>query len=199
MTLHRAILEISGTINNTSVNSEFHMFGNVQVSEGVTPRYIVGNAFGNINSVFQDAFANQPGRRGFFADAGAGDHTFEIQFLGWEGATDANGSDVPWGDTSKTSPSLYNATGADPLTQVQVLMAHLRWITFDSLGPATLRVGEYDSSGLSDFPNSIDVVPQEARGIKASEDYQSFDGTMTLVEVERGDIAIEALDRLSFP
>lgn len=198
MTLQRAVLEISGDIDNTSVDGEFHMVGNLTAGESVQPRFLLGNQLPNWNTTVQGILGNA-GRRGLYKDQGAGLHTFEFEFKGWEGAVDKDGNNVPWGDTTKNAPSVYNATGADPITQIQVLNNYIRWINIDSFQPAKLRIGEYDPSGLSGFADHLNVAPQQTRGLKASEDYSQFTGTMTVVEVERMDVAIEAASRVPWP
>lgn len=195
MTLHRAILEIDAQFKGKTVTGEFNMVGNLTVSEQTRLDYVAGNTFGKLNAITQRLTGN-PSRRGIFIDLGAGAHTFEVEFNGWEGAVDSDGNDVTWGDPSESSPSIWNATGADPFTQLQVFHRYLSETTIDSINPARLYTGEYHSTGLNNFEDVLYVAPQNPRGTHASEDYSTFDGMFQFIEVERLDTVLDAKERL---
>jgi hypothetical protein len=197
MTLHEAVLEVDCDVDDdgNEETGEFHMVGNVTVTEQTQMQYSVGDVGQTVNSVFQ-RITDNPTRRGVYIDLGEGNHIFDIQFDGWRGAKDSSNVSVTWGDPSKPSPSIANATGEDPLTQMQVFHQYLRKTVIDSLNPARLRVGEYDSSGLSGFADELYVVPQAPQMSHQAEEYSTVTGNMQLFEVERLDTVLDAKERL---
>lgn len=194
-TLNKAVLEITADPDNdgSEETGTFEMVGNATVGEEVQVDYQLGGAGDTVNSIVQEyLFDKQHRRRGVFLDLGAGSHIFEIDFNGWEGAVDQDGNPLKWGDGSGSLPA--DATGEDPLTQMQIFNQYLRTGTTDSLNPATLKIGQYHPDGALD--DKLDVAVQGPKHVHAAEDYSTFDGTVTCVEVERLDIAIDVLERL---
>lgn len=200
MTLQRAVIELpdSEVAGKSNLNPEFHLVGNLSVTEQIRPDYLLSDELSNTNAVFQNLLGN-PVRRGIFKDEGAGSHVFEMQFTGWEGATDAQGNDVTWGDPNESEGTVWNATGANPVRQMNVFMHHFRETTNDSFDPAVLRTGEWDSSGLSNLADKLYVAPQSVRITHVAEDFSTIDGAFTFIEVERADIVIDAFEAFGFP
>lgn len=166
---------------------KFEISGNAQVSEQVDIDYQIGGAADTTNAIVQEYIdGKKHRRRGIYFDLGAGAHIFEIQFQGWDGSSNQ------WGDGSGNLPN--DATGETPITQMQVFQQYLRTGTTDSLNPARLKFGQYHGSGALD--DVVYVAVQGPRNVHAAEDYSTFDGTIQCFEVEKLDLAIDALERL---
>jgi len=82
-------------------------------------------------------------------DLGGGLHITEIDLSQYAGSSDR------WG---ATDGSKWDATGADPITQLQTLDNAIRRTRIDSESPATLHTHEYSSSGRFE---PLQVAPLE--------------------------------------
>lgn len=182
MTLQRAELDVSADVDGDGVEEDatFVFAGNVEVTPSLRTGYLIGGRGSTVNSIIsQFAGSGDSKRRNFFLEAGGGAHTIEISFRGWEGATDNDGNPAQWGDTGDQSTvTKSDATGADPITQVDVLMKYLTVAEIDSRNPATLRYGEYSLTGLYE---PLSVVVESPNFSRAAEDGSWFDGSMTCV------------------
>lgn len=211
--LDRAILQIDADVDDdgTDETGEFHFLGNAVVNEEVQEDYLIGGTGSNVNAVI-DAVLDAAGvtqfgdgwNKGFFFNLGGGSHIFTIQFDSWEGAVDSNGTALPWGDTEESQGTIENGTGQDPLFQMQVFQNYIRRASADSIAPATLHIGEYTdgtpsaASGAGVFSNPLDVAIPGTNGIHAAEDYKSFSGTITCVEIFKLTNPLDAYNRESY-
>lgn len=191
----RAILRIEGDPDGdgTIETGEFHMVGDLEILPGMRTGYIVDGQGSTVNSVITSvADAGESKREGVFIDLGGGAHTVEISFRGWEGAIDADGNYVQWGDDPSPGRSQTSATGKDAITQIDVLMQYLLTTEIDSRSPATLEYGERSQDGLYD---PIEVVIEGPTFSKRPENGNSFEGSMTLVSArEVRQLAKDAAD-----
>jgi hypothetical protein len=181
--LDRGVLELTADVDGdgTDETGAFHLVGNVTVSEEVEKDFIFDNTASGLVSLVSDlSDVDIEPRKGFYLDIGAGAHVFEIEFRGWEGA-----NAVPWGDGSGTYPA--DATGEDPLRQMQCFLKYLQLSTTDSFSPATLRIGEYADGtyGANGAFDPLEVAVQGPRNTHTAEEYSTFDGTFTAIEVLR--------------
>jgi hypothetical protein len=174
--LDRAILEVGGR--------EFHMVGNVQVTQQMMIDYILEGFGSNVSAVLDQFFDGEGRRQGAYLDLGAGDSIFEFSFQGWKGAEDSDGNPVPWGGVS----------GADPLVQMQVFMDALRQTTTDSMNPARLQVGEYSPGGRLD--SSLTVALQSPRMSHVAEEPHTFDGDLQCIECSNIAVTRDAIDSM---
>jgi hypothetical protein len=166
----------------------FSLVGNLEITEGIRTGYIVNGRGSTVNSVTSSLLADgEAKRRGFYLDLGGGQHTYEISFTGWRGAYYENdqGNRVPvqWGNTGDDSQlTVGDATGEDPVTQMQIFFNYLRTAEIDSRRPARLQVGQYHPDGVLD--DHLQVVVESPRGSHVARDYSTWDGTITLIEAE---------------
>jgi hypothetical protein len=117
-------------------------------------------------------------------DTGGGPHTTTIRLRNWKGSSDR------WG---ATDGSAWDAGGADPRTQLQVLDNALRSIKLDSTAPLVLETGEYSSSGRFD---PIDTAPtQSGLEFDVDEDVSTFRGELSLVDVISLQQAIDMVEQ----
>lgn len=186
MTLQEARLTLRCDCNGDGSREEgiFRMYGDPDVTEFVRTGYIVGGRGSTVNSILQEATGGESQRRGVHLDLGGGVHGFQIDFRGWEDAKDANNQDVTWGDPSYSSPSVENATGADPLTQSNVFMKYLTVGEFDSRGgdEAVFEYGEWSDEGLFE---PIDVVFEQQPQLTCRAEEDGFlNGTIFLVATQ---------------
>lgn len=196
--LDRAVLELTADVDDdgTQETGAFHLVGNVSVTQEVQKSFVFDNtASGLIQLVSDIAGFEIEQRKGLYLDIGAGQHIFEIEFRGWEGATDGDGNAVPWGDGSGTYPA--DATQDEPLKQLQCFNRYLQFSTTDSFNPATLYVGEYADGtyGTNGEFDPLKVAVQGPRNTHTAEDFSTFDGTFTALEVLQLDQPIDLLER----
>jgi len=193
MTLQRAVFRVSADVDNdgTAEDGEFHLYGNLELTPGLRTGYLLGGQTGaTANAVTGDLTDRENvNRRPYYLDLGGGARTVEARFRGWEGAEDDDDNPVQWGNTGDpTTLTKADATGADPLTQIDVLMRYLTEGEIDSRDPATLEYGEYSSGGLY---SPLDVAVEGPQFTRAGDEGDWFDGTMTFVTI--GDL-LEPLD-----
>lgn len=220
MTLHRATLELDADVDPGASGKEtgmFEMVGDLEVSESMNTMFFIASGQGStVNAVTSgtiDAISDLlnsdteiTNRAGFHLDLGGGQHQFELNFLGWEGATDKDGNNVQWGDPNRPI-GVANATGEAPLTQMQCLMEYLRIGEFDSRYPhARLRFGEYSGgtdpagnaypSGLYD--EYIHVAVKNINMTRVAGEEVSFNGSLSLEETKNWTAAIDAVGRIEW-
>jgi hypothetical protein len=231
--LQRAVLELDADVDkgggkNTGV---FEMVGDLEVQEGMTTNYTMLSGGGSaLNAIttnaaqtvddLTNAFPGDQGgpdiqinnRAGFALDLGGGRHTFEINFLGWEGAqrpvidestgTVIRTEDVQWGDGfgDPGEVSMSDATGADPLSQLHVLTRYLRVGEYDSREvDARLRWGEYSDGSYADnrfngvYENFLHVTVRNAQFTRVSDSPVAFNGSIKLMEVKNWTEPLDAL------
>lgn len=178
MTLQKAKLTVDADVDGdgSAETGIFEFEGNLNITTGIRTGFIIENRGSTINSVVSSNIGNgESKRRGVFLDLGGGTHYVEVNFRGWEGSPGQWGDDGTDDGVSKT-----DATGAGPVSQLDVLKKYLLVGEFDSRGPATLEYGEYSSSGVYE---PLDVVVEAPQSTKAAEDGSWFDGSITFLEV----------------
>lgn len=205
MTLQKAILELPPVDVDGDGSDEtgiFHFVGNLEISMQTRTGYLVGGRGGKVNSIIANtAKPGQSKNKEIIINAGLGQRVIEVDFDGWEGSVDQSGNPLQWGDTGDTGTvTPADATGADALTQLQVLDHYLQVATPGSLTPAKLQVGEYSSGGLFDTPDlGLDHLKVAVEGpslSKAARDPPDmFSGSMTFIEITTSDEVIDAANR----
>lgn len=177
MTLQRAELTLSADVDNDGNQEDgtFVFEDDVSVQPQVRTGFVIGGRGSEVNSIIQDNVGDgTSSRAGVYLDLGGGQHIVEIEFSNWKG------SPVQWGNTGDdTTLTQADATGADPITQIGVLMRYLTVGTFDSVQPATLEYGEFSDSGLY---NPLDVVIEGPQVRRSADDGAWLDGTLTCIE-----------------
>ena len=117
-------------------------------------------------------------------DTGSGPHVTSIRFTSWKDSTQR------WG---ATDGSAWDAGGADPRTQLQVLDNALRSIRVDSTAPILLEVGEYSSSGRF---SPLEVAPtQSGLEFDVDEDVSQVRGEVSFVDVLALEQAIDMVEQ----
>lgn len=210
--LQRAVLELDANVDPGTDGKDtgvFEMVGNLEVQQGIETDYLLFSGQGSTLNAIMSGTADQIGdffgsdpeetnRAGFHLDLGGGRHTIDLNFNGWEGAEDQHGVPLQWGDTGnpdEVTPG--DATGADPLTQMNVLNQYLRIGEFDSRYPhARLRFGEYDENGMYD--DYLHVAVRRNNVNRVAEDPISFDGSITLEETNNWTSAIDAIGKVEW-
>lgn len=180
--LQRAILKIGPVDVDGDGNDEtgeFHMVGDLEVTPGLRTGYLVGGRGSTILSVIANLSGlGESKRRQFFIEAGGGARTTEVSFRGWEGAIDGNDDPVQWGDSDTVERTKTNATGQDPITQIDVLMRYLEIAEIDSRNPAVLEYGEFSSKGLYE---PMDVVVEGPNMTRAAQDGSWYTGSVMMI------------------
>lgn len=222
MTLERVVLELNADVDPNNAGKDkgvFELMGNLQVTEAGQTRFLVGGRGAVINSVTRSLLnaasrgqldAGTVKRRGYHLDLGAGRHTFDINFLGWEGAqadTDDDGTKeyLQWGNTDDpNNVTAGDATGADSATtQMQVLTRYLMIGEFDSrAADAKLRFGEYsDGTYAADNSDGLyeDYLQVAIKGWdfnRVSESPATFNGRMQIEETSNWDDIVDSAERV---
>ena len=182
MTKKYAELRVSGDPDGDGVEETgvFKMGGNLQIEPFIRTGFVVGGSQSQVNSVVANLI--DPGEsqnQQFFLDAGAGAFGVTVEFRGWEGARDAAGNPLQWGDTGDPNQlTATDGTASDPVSQICVFLQYLLTGTADSREPATFEWGEWATDGLYE---PIDVVLEGPEMTRAAEDGSWFDGTLTLI------------------
>lgn len=183
MTLHKAILTVEADVDGdgSTETGEFHMAGNIEVVPSLRTGFVLDNRGSTINSVVSSTVGSgESKRQGIYLDLGGGVRSVEVSFEGWEGSAER------WGDTGDGGPTKADATGEDPLTQLEVLFQYLSVAEIDSRNPATLEYGEHHGGGLYD---PLDVVLESPQGTRTAENGSTFSGTLTFLSVQAiGDV-----------
>jgi len=179
------------TIPNADVDNDgsaetgvFRAKSNIRYSFG-TRTGPIGEGGSQLWSIFASWYENQTGdqllgdgkRQQLRLDLGAGAHTIEVDFMGFEG------SGYQWGDPNESVGSPANATGEHVIDQMQVLDRFLQVAEIDSREghAATLEVGEYSEAGRYD---PVKVAPEDPEVTFDSENQTSvYDGSITFVEI----------------
>lgn len=224
MTLERGVLELTADIDQdgTRETGVFHLVGDLQIRQRVEPHpllfsgrgsavnAVVGSAVDEAQNIITGSSVVEMRKRaGFYLDLGAGRHVFEVNFIGWEGAVDSGGNDLQWG-TSATpgrqtdNSRLVSATGEPAITQMALLMEFLRIGEYDSRAEhAKFRFGEYHDGTYTatqggEYDDYLHVhVELGAGGMQADSD-QKFDGSMTLIEIEDINRAVDAVGEITW-
>lgn len=181
--LDKAVLELTADVDDdgTEETGVFKMVGDVNYSQEVQKDYV----FENTASGLVTLAANLTGfeaeaRKGFYLDVGAGQHVIEFEFRGWEGSNSQQ-----WGDGTGTFPG--DATGDDVFRQIQCISRYVQLATTDSFNPATLHIGEYTDGSYGDNTNGafdpLEVAVSGPRQSKGEDQFKSFDGSITCLEV----------------
>lgn len=207
MTLDKAILEFPPVDVDGDGDDEvgvFHLAGNLEITLGTKTNELLGGRGGRANAVTEHTAA--PGHSKYkqpALDAGSGRHTVQLDFHGWEGAQDAAGNPLQWGDSP--DPGVLtpaSATGAGPVVQMMVFDRYLQVAAPDSRNPATLKVGGYAPGELFDTADlgldHLDVVIESPRHNVAAEEPGTYSGTMTCVEVLDAAAPVDATERSEF-
>ena len=182
MTKTYAELQVTGDPDGdgTEETGRFVFGGDLEITPQIRTGYIAGGQQSQVNSIIANLVDDgDTQNKQFFVDAGAGAHTVTVNFRGWEGARDAGGDPLQWGNTGAPDQlTATDATGAAPVSQICVLMQYLLTGTVDSRNPATFEWGEWAEDGLY---QPLDVVLEGPEMTKAAEDGSSFTGTLTLI------------------
>lgn len=198
--LQRAKLSITADPDGDGVDETgvFEMVGDLETRPNIEPAFIVGGRGSLAISLLSElAGAGESKRKQFFIEAGAGARTVEFAFRGWKGAIDESGSAVQWGDSSTVERTKTNATGQDPITQIDVLMKYLETAEIDSRknNLATLEYGEFSTDGLY---SPLDVVVRGPTMSRVAEDGSWFRGEMTCIAAADLDDLWDAAEQFSF-
>jgi hypothetical protein len=221
--LQRAVLELEADVTDPKGRDlgVFELAGNLEIQHGAEIQYFMvsggGDVLSSVVSNTADELADfsedlptdaEPtNRAGFYLDLGGGQHNIELNFLGWEGATrpvhDDQGNvvdreNLQWGVPGDED---LDATGADPHTQMQVLMEFLRIGEYDSRGVhGKLRYGEYSDGkyGPRDgiFDDYINVTPTLVQTTRTAEQPVAFNGSIRLREVQNWTTVLDAIFKL---
>ena len=174
----------------------FRMLSDFEVAPSVDQGFLVGGRGGGIWSLLGDTLnVDVEARKGGYLDLGDGVHTVELRFTGFEGATDTDGNPLQWGDgsTDPTDPEDVNkadATGADPMSQINCLEQYAASGTTDSRNTALLEYGQRHDGGVYD---PMPVVLDGPTLDRAAENGSWFDGTITCISAIDFADAIDAL------
>lgn len=179
--LQKAILTIESEIGGGTITGEFHMEGDIEITAGIRTGYLLGGTGSQVVGFLS-------GEASEFRFGFGGPQFWEINFRGWEG------SDLKWGD-SGSGGTPTDATGEDPLSQMDVLMEYMAKSNMDSGQPATLEYGEYSDQGRFS-PQT--VSPEQPQMTRAAEDGSWVDGSMTLLATKEGEDIVDALFQLPF-
>lgn len=173
---------LNGLILQTG-GKTFAMKGNLEISAGVRTGFILDGSGSTWTALFSDWLNDIPGfdvgmRQGIFLDLGGGEHIVEVEATGW------TGSDLAWGGVS----------GADPITQLNVLEKTLVSTQIDSFSPATIEFGEFSSQGMY---SPLNVVVEGPRMTHSTQKVGSVDVTMVFIETATFDTGafLDALAR----
>lgn len=153
--------------------------------------YLIAGRGNLVNTIIQEfTDSGESPRKGFYFDAGNGEYIHEIDFQGWEGAQ-YEGQALQWGDTGDDSNiTATDATGADPITQIQILLYVIRNVQIDSRNPATLEFGQHSDGGVLD---PLDVVFEEPGAVHQGSTPSTFDGSLTCIEAASLEEAWDAI------
>jgi len=194
MTTRYAELQLTGDPDGdgTDETGRFVFGGDLEVTPSVRTGYVAGGQQSQVNSIVANLVDDgESQNQQFFVDAGAGAHTVQIQFRGWDGARKADGTPLQWGDTGDPDQlTATDATASSAVSQICVLMQYILTGTVDSRNPATLEWGEWATDGLYD---PLDVVLEGPELTKAAEDGSSFTGTLTLIAAADVEQAYDAV------
>jgi hypothetical protein len=194
--LQRARLTVDADVNGDGQQETgvFEMAGNLEIVPGIRTGFLIGGRGSTVNSVVSSLLGDgQSARKGIYLDLGGGARQVDINFWGWEGARDQDGNPLQWGNTGNTdSPTQADATGADPITQIDCLMQYLTVAEIDSRNPATLEYGEHHDDGLYD---PLDVVVEGPQMTRAAEDGSWFVGQLTTLEAVDVDQVLDGQQR----
>lgn len=203
MPLDSATLTISADVDGDGTPEEgtFVFRGDLSTTWGTRTGYLVGGRGSNVNSIISRlAGDGQSKRKGYYVDLGSGEHIIELSFTGWAGARAADDTPLQWGNTGNPDTlTVADATGADPITQLQVLDHYIQVGIIDSNNPARLEIGEYSPGGLFDDAlgkDHLDVVLEQPRFERNSKDPSTFDGKMTCIEAASLSEPADATERL---
>jgi hypothetical protein len=196
MTTKYATLTVEGDPDGdgTTETGVFRFGGNLEITPSIRTGFITGGRQSQVNSIIANLIdPGQSQNQQFFIDAGAGAHAVEIQFRGFEGAEDAAGQPLEWGNTGDAGqPTATDATGADAITQICCLMQYLLTGNVVSRNPAPFEWGEWATDGLYE---PLEVVLEGPEMTKAAEDGSWFDGTLTVIAAADLADAYDAVQR----
>lgn len=184
MTLNGAVLTIPNVDIDGDGTAETGRFvvRDVEINFSVRTEYAVGGRNGAANSAVANLVdAGESVRKDVHLDVGTGRHVVELSFSAWQG------SDEQWGDTGDPAAlTPGDATGEDPVTQMQMLDRYLSVGRIDSHNPARLEVGQYTADGAWDTADlgvdHLDVVVEGPENAYSTDRPSTYDGTLTCIE-----------------
>lgn len=175
----------------------FEMLADFEITPSVEQGFLTGGRGADVWSLITDILDvdDVAARKGAYIDLGDGLHTVEISFRGFEGATARDGTPLQWGDgssdpTDPTDVTKADATGCDPMTQINCLEQYAATGTVDSRNTAVLEYGQRHDGGVYD---PMPVVLDGPTLDRAAEDQSWFDGTITAISAIDFQDAIDAL------
>lgn len=189
MTLKHAVLELEADVDDDGSRELgiFHLKGNLEINQMGKIDHLLSREFGNLNAVVTSQLGSLKDKRtSFYLDFGNGVHSFEINFLGWEGASDQ----YTWGDPNEPV-GVANATGSNAYHQKQCLMEYLRSGEYDSREErARLRYGEYSDGTYSEdgsngvYDSHLHVTVKRFSLNRTSTEPVAFTGSIILEETQ---------------
>jgi hypothetical protein len=192
VTLSRAVLQLPPTDvdgDGTDESGEFHMAGDLEIAPAIRTGFLIGGRGSQVNNILaRAAGAGESSQGGFFLDLGAGARTVSVKFSSWKGARDSDGNPLQWGNEgADDAPTKADATGADAITQIDVLMQYLAVGRVDSSSPATLHYGEHHTTsvhpdGEDGLYDPLNVVIETPDLTRPTGEGNSFSGEITFVE-----------------
>jgi len=186
----RAVLEIDLEDDSGATRTGvFELKEDLETTTEITRKYLLSNrgqylreAY-DIGSDFQDALpgGDLTNRRGYHVDGGAGAFVVNLSATGGD-------RDLSWGDGStdpddQSDVSRYDATGADPLAQQQILEWYVSQAKTGSLGQARLYWGEWSdgthASSTGAFGKPLVVALNELTTSDPPDDASAFSVDIT--------------------
>lgn len=150
--------------------------GDIQVGGGVVA------ALKFLREEFTEAEFDQD-RQTYALDYGGGVMATELRLQGWEG------SNLRWG--SGDGHSVTDATGENPITQLQLFAETFRRTRLDSTQAITLEVYEYSESGRF---APLEVIPEQPQlPFDPAEESSTFEASLTFLNVGDLEDAVDAV------
>lgn len=191
----RATLTLEAEFDGAQREGVFEMVGGLTIQEGIQQDFIFGQRGSAVNSVISSLSGDKESKnKAFYLDLSTGQHTVDVAFRGWEGAY-VGDEDYQWGDVDGGT---YDATGEDPLSQVQVFIRWLLLGEYDSRdnsesGTATLEYGQYSSESDTRFdPLEVVIVGPQTR--LDAEEPNGWTGDVTFIERASFEDALDAVE-----
>lgn len=187
-------------VNAFGTTASFRLLKDFERTDELRRSFAVGGRAQVVNEVLGQLNDDSEGRRrGFYIDAGAGEWSIELNAS--LSAAEVKGGHLQMGNTGNPDAlTKVDATGADPVTQAEVMQRVVRAARTDSQSPAKLHIGHYHDGAYIDsgdpglFEGPLDVViPEGPRIVRASDSPSSVDIALTCIVTATVDGAIDAI------
>lgn len=196
----RAVLVLQHSDGPTG---EFHLIG-PEYTDELDVQYLMDDAGQKIREVinFIDDEADAGGQSGFSLNAGQGQDTVTFSWDGGHERDEYNGVDVQWGDGSAGTDQ-WDATGADTLTQAQVLKWWARNSRADSFrSQAYLHWGQWTDGSIDGdagfFGEPIVVTIQSLSLEKSDREPSTYSGRIELKRTQSASDLAESSESSPF-